>query len=135
MLLIFLTIKIMDIVIRGAYVHLAEMDTEAVMFIIEVFIGIVIPLIMFFSRKISGTPAGLFTASSCVIFGVLLNRINNFIIAYTPPYAETSYFPALGEISVTLGFIALEILLFRAFVMIFPIISVPQEVHQESSTQ
>ncbi|MFC1839149.1 NrfD/PsrC family molybdoenzyme membrane anchor subunit [Thermodesulfobacteriota bacterium] len=135
MLLIFLTIKIMDIAIRGAYVHLMEMNTEAVMFIVEVIIGIVIPLIMFFSRKTSGTPAGLFIASACVIFGVLLNRINSFLISYTPPYAETSYFPSLGEISVTLGFIALEILLFRAFVMIFPIISVPQEAKQESSIQ
>lgn len=135
MLLIFLTIKIMDIAIREAYVYLAEINFETVMFIIEVFIGIVIPLIMFFSRKISRTPTGLFIASSCVIFGVLLNRINNFLVSYTPPYAETSYFPSLGEISVTLGFIALEILLFRAFVMIFPIISVPQETEQVSSIQ
>jgi Ni/Fe-hydrogenase subunit HybB-like protein len=65
----------------------------------------------------------------------LMNRINSFIVSYTPPYAETSYFPSVGEISITLGLIALEILIFRAFVMIFPIISVPQEVRQESSIQ
>lgn len=135
MLFIYLTIKVMDAAIRQSFVHLMEMKTEAVMFMIEVFVGIVIPLIMFFSRKISRTPTGLFLASAFVIFGVLMNRINSFIVSYTPPYAETSYFPSVGEISITLGLIALEILIFRAFVMIFPIISVPQEVRQESSIQ
>ncbi len=135
MLFIYLTIKVMDMAIRQSYVYLMEINTESVMFLIEVIVGIVIPLIMFFSRRISSTPAGLFIASTCVIFGVLLNRINNFIVSYTPPYAVTSYFPSIGEISVTLGFIALEILLFRAFVMIFPIISVPQGSEGEPGVQ
>ncbi|MAT57651.1 MAG: Ni/Fe-hydrogenase cytochrome b subunit [Ignavibacteriae bacterium] len=128
LLLIYLAAKLIDIVVRQTYVYLMEVNTESIMFTIELLLGVVIPLRMFFSRKISSTPAGLFIASGLVIFGVLLNRINNFIVAYTPPYAEASYFPSIGEISVTLGFIALEILLFRAFVMIFPIISVPQKV-------
>ncbi|MCW9066771.1 MAG: Ni/Fe-hydrogenase cytochrome b subunit, partial [Ignavibacteriaceae bacterium] len=67
----------------------------------------------------------LYIASMLVIFGVLINRFNNFIIAYNPPYTDTSYFPSIGEISVTLGFAALEILLYRAYVMFFPIISQP----------
>jgi Ni/Fe-hydrogenase subunit HybB-like protein len=128
MLLIYLTAKIVDVVIRQTYVHLMVINTESIMFTLEVMIGIVIPLRMFFSRKISKTPEGLFWASAFVIIGVLMNRLNNFIVAYTPPYAESSYFPSVGEFSVTLGFIALEILLFRIFVMIFPIVSVPQKV-------
>jgi len=31
-----------------------------------------------------------------VIFGVLLNRFNTFVIAYNPPYTETSYFPSIS---------------------------------------
>ncbi len=78
------------------------------------------------SPQIHKSPLGLTLASFLVIFGVFLNRINNFIVAYNPPYQFQNYFPSIGEISVTAGFIALEILLFRAFVMIFPIVSVPQ---------
>lgn len=132
LLLIYLAAKLIDIALRQTYVYLMEVNTESIMFTIELLVGIVIPLRMFFSRKISSTPTGLFIASGLVIFGVLLNRINNFIVAYTPPYAEASYFPSFGEISVTLGFIALEILLFRAFVMVFPIISTPQKVTQKT---
>jgi Ni/Fe-hydrogenase subunit HybB-like protein len=63
---------------------------------------------------------------------VFLNRLNNFLVAYTPPYEVHSYFPSIGEISVTVGFIAFEILLFRIAVMIFPIVSVPNTSAQRT---
>ena len=122
---IYLSFKIGDMVIRQTFVYLTEFNTASVMFVIEVVFGIVIPLRMFLSREISKSPTGLFIASMLVIFGVLLNRINNFIVAYTPPYQFNTYFPSIGEISVTVGFVALEILFFRVMVMIFPIVSLP----------
>ena len=65
---------------------------------------------MFLSPKVLKSPALLFTASALVVCGVLLNRINNFIVAYTPPYSTESYFPSFGEISVSVGFAAMLIL-------------------------
>lgn len=120
---IYLAFKIGDMAIRQTFVYLTEFTLPAVMFIIEVFVGIVIPLRMFLSRNVLKTPSLALTASLLVVFGVLLNRFNNFIIAYNPPYADYSYFPSIGEISVTLGIVALEILLYRAVVMFFPVIS------------
>lgn len=128
MLGIYLSFKIGDMVIRKTFVYLNEINTASVLFAIEVVVGIIVPLRIFLSPKLTKTPLGLFIGSALVIFGVLLNRINNFIVAYNPPYQFHSYFPSIGEIAVTLGFIALEVLLFRAFVMIFPIVSVPQYV-------
>ncbi len=122
---IYLAFKIGDMFIRESFVYLAELNTASIMFTIEMVVGVIIPLRMFLSPAVRASSAGLFIASILVIFGVLLNRFNNFVIAYDPPYTDTSYFPSIGEIAVTLGFVALEILLFRAFVMIFPIISQP----------
>jgi Ni/Fe-hydrogenase subunit HybB-like protein len=93
------------------------------LFSVEVLVGVIIPLRMFMSREVRKSPSGLFIASMLVILGVVLNRFNNFITAYNPPYAQEPYLPSIGEISVTLGFIAIEILLYRLFVRIFPIIS------------
>ena len=104
---IYLAFKIGDMVIRGTFVYLTVINTASIMFTIEVVVGIIIPLRMFLSKKVLETPSLLFTASSLVIFGVLLNRIDNFIVAYTPPYSFGSYFPSFGEISVTVGFAAL----------------------------
>ena len=72
---IYLAFKIGDMVIRGTFVYLTEINTASVMFTIEVLFGIIIPLRMFLSKKVLETPSLLFTASALVIFGVILNRI------------------------------------------------------------
>ncbi|MFO7445852.1 MAG: Ni/Fe-hydrogenase cytochrome b subunit [Ignavibacteriaceae bacterium] len=124
---IYLAFKIGDMFIRETFVYLAEINTASVMFTIEVLVGVIIPLRMFLSKKVLETPSLLFTASALVIFGVLLNRINNFVVAYTPPYSFGSYFPSVGEISVTVGFIAILVLLYRIIVINFPVISLPDK--------
>jgi Ni/Fe-hydrogenase subunit HybB-like protein len=84
---------------------------------------------MLSSAKLRHKVSTLFTAAALVVFGVALNRINVFLVAYKPLYPEQTYFPSFWEILVTAGFIATLVLLYRAFVMIFPVISVP---HDES---
>jgi Ni/Fe-hydrogenase subunit HybB-like protein len=122
---IYLAFKIGDMVIRETFKYLSVVNTASVMFVIELVIGVIIPLRMFLSKKVLKSPALIWTASLLVIAGVLINRINNFVVAYTPPYYDYSYFPSYGEISVTLGFVALEVLMYRAFVMVFPVVSIP----------
>ena len=123
---IYLAFKLGDMFIRETFVYLMEPNTASVMWTVEVVLGVIVPLRMFLSRAVLKSPVLLFTASTLVILGVLLNRINNFVVAYTPPYSFGSYFPSIGEISVTVGFAALLILCYRAYVMIFPIISLPE---------
>jgi Ni/Fe-hydrogenase subunit HybB-like protein len=122
---IYLAFKIGDMFIRETFVYLAEINTASVMFTIELLFGVIIPLRMFLSPKVLKSPVLLFIASALVVSGVLLNRINNFVVAYTPPYSTESYFPSFGEISVTVGFVAILILAYRFIVMNFPVISLP----------
>jgi Ni/Fe-hydrogenase subunit HybB-like protein len=124
---IYLAFKIGDMVIRDTHVYLMEFTTESVMFALEVVLGVIVPLRLALSRAVLNSPIGLFVTSSLVILGVLLNRINNFVIAYTPPYATHSYYPSFGEVSVTVGCAAIIILLYRVFVLNFPIISLPDK--------
>ena len=122
---IYLAFKIGDMFIRETFVYLAEFNSTTVLFGIEIVVGVIIPLRMFLSEDVRNSVTGLYIASMLVIFGILMNRFNNFVTAYNPPYAVEAYFPSIGEISVTLGFVALEILIYRLFVKIFPIISLP----------
>lgn len=122
---IYLAFKIGDMFIRETFVYLTEFNTASVMFTIEVLFGVIIPLRMFLSPKVLKSPLFLFIASALVVFGVLLNRINNFIVAYTPPYSVKSYIPSFGEFSVTIGFVAMLILAYRFIALNFPVISVP----------
>jgi len=120
---VYLAFKIGDMVIRETFVYLTEFNTASIMFTIEVLFGVIIPLRMFLSRKVLKSPPLLFAASTLVILGVLLNRINNFIVAYTPPYSTHPYIPSFGEFSVTIGFAAMLILAYRFIVLNFPVIS------------
>ena len=121
---IYLAFKIGDMVIRGTYVYLLEANVQSVMFFIEVVFGVIVPLRMFLSPAVLKSQKLLFTASALVVFGVLLNRINNFIVAYDPPYKFSTYFPSFGEISVTVGLAALLILIYRFITINFPVISI-----------
>jgi len=129
---IYLAFKIGDMFIRGTFVYLTEINTQSIMFVIEMLFGVIIPLRMFFSEKVLNSKLWLFVAASLTIIGVLLNRINTFLVAYSPPYALKSYFPSIGEISVTVGFIAILVLIYRVIVMYFPIISLhdKKQVHK-----
>ncbi len=125
---VYLAFKLGDMFVRETFVYLKTVNTQSVMFMIEILFGIVIPLRMFLSPKVLKSPPLLFTAAALVVGGVLLNRINNFVVAYTPPYSFGSYFPSIGEISVTVGFISILVLLYRAAVIIFPVISQPDRM-------
>jgi len=120
---IYLGFKAGDMVIRETFVYLAEFNTASVLFTLEVVGGVIIPLRMFLSSAVRKSPPLLFTAALLVVLGVLLSRINTFITAYTPPYATHPYFPSVGEISVTVGFVCLLMLAYRFVVLNFPVLT------------
>jgi Ni/Fe-hydrogenase subunit HybB-like protein len=69
----------------------------------------------------------LFTASLMIVLGVVLNRVNAFIVAFRPPFVEKPYFPAVGELLVTAGAVAAIFFLYRAFVSYFPVLPGPAQ--------
>lgn len=121
-LFIYLAFKVGDVFIRKTFKYILVFDTASWMFIAEMGL-IVIAFVMFLSRRTINSPLRLFIASFLVIAGVLLNRVNNFIVAYNPYYNPKAYFPSFGEISVTIGCIALLVLAYRIIVIYFPVIS------------
>ncbi|MCX6163382.1 MAG: Ni/Fe-hydrogenase cytochrome b subunit [Ignavibacteriae bacterium] len=119
---VYLAFKIGDIFIRETFHYILIFDSTAWMFISEIGL-LLVAFILFISKRITSSPLGIFIASALVIAGVLLNRFNNFIVAYKPFFNPVKYFPSIGEISVTLGCIALLVLAYRVIVMIFPVIT------------
>ncbi len=122
---VYLGIKIGDITIREAWPAVLESSPQSWSWIVEMVFGVIIPIIILATPRFRKSIGGLFTAATMVILGVALNRINYFVIAYKPVYADYPYFPTFIEILVTVGFISALVLLYRACVMIFPVISVP----------
>jgi Ni/Fe-hydrogenase subunit HybB-like protein len=126
---LYLAFKLGDMFIRKTFFYLGDFNVQSVMFVVEILIGAIIPIWLLLTKKVLNSPNLLLLSSALVVLGVLINRINTFIIAYKPPFADYSYFPSYGEISVTIGFVAILVLIYRAFVMIFPIITIPKDLN------
>ncbi len=132
---IYLGFKIGDLTIRNAWPYVFEGSLQSGMFILELTAGVILPMIMLAIPSVRRSIAGLFTSASLVIGGVLLNRIDVFLIAYKPLYAEKTYFPSPYEFMVTIGLVAMLVLVYRFAVMTFPVISVPLDKRSTESVR
>ncbi len=122
---IYLALKIGDLTLRDGWGYVLEGSSQSYSWLIEILVGVVAPIWILSSRSRRQSVKHLFSAASMVVFGVVLNRINVFLIGYRPPYATDTYFPSIFEIMVTVGLIAALVLVYRWVVITFPVISVP----------
>ncbi|OGC92114.1 MAG: polysulfide reductase [candidate division Zixibacteria bacterium RBG_16_53_22] len=124
----YLAVKVVDLTLREAWPYVLEGSLQSTMWLIEMMVGIVVPIVILSVKRLRRSMTALFVAASLVVvFGVALNRINMFLIAYKPLYPVKSYFPSIFEISVTIGLTAALVLVYRAVVMIFPVIAAPHK--------
>ena len=91
--------------------------------IVEQLVGVLIPWILLLSPQVRRSRRALFIACSLIVGGIALNRMNVFVVGFQPPYAERSYFPAIGEMAITAALISGLILFYRICVTYFPVIS------------
>jgi Ni/Fe-hydrogenase subunit HybB-like protein len=124
---LYLAFKVGDVLVRESYVLLAEWSAQSICFIIEMVFGLIVPFVMLLSARVRRTPKLLFIAALLIVLGVAFNRVNVFLVAYQPPYATKTYFPAFSEIAVTVGLISLLILVYRVIVTYLPVISQPDK--------
>jgi Ni/Fe-hydrogenase subunit HybB-like protein len=61
------------------------------------------------------------------IIGILLNRATVFFIAYEPFYAVKAYVPAIGEFALTIGLILTIVFIYRALVILLPVLPAPEK--------
>jgi Ni/Fe-hydrogenase subunit HybB-like protein len=130
---VYLGIRVVDFTIREVWPYVFDGSTESFMFLIETVFGVIIPLVLLSIDRIRKSVGGLFISACLVIVGVALNRVNAYLVAYNPLYPGKSYFPSIIEFAVTIGLISLLVLIYRAIVMIFPVISQPAEAGTQRS--
>jgi Ni/Fe-hydrogenase subunit HybB-like protein len=104
-------LKFEDLWGRGALAHLRDPSTETVLFVLEIALGLLIPLPALLFRKVREDRDGLFAVAVLVITGFLLNRLN---VSITGMEASSGvhYFPRWTEVAVTLSIVGVGFLLF-----------------------
>lgn len=125
LLTVYFGTKLIDSVNRGSYKYLGEFNLQTAMFGVEIIGGVILPALIFMAHRLRRQPKWLFTAAAMVVFGVAINRLNVFVIGYKPQFGSGPYVPAWPEALLTIGFICIIVLLYRAAVFIFPVL--PEE--------
>lgn len=124
---IYLVAKIADLTIRDRIPALFAGDVPSLAYLTELLIGVIAPMVLFASERARKSPGLLLLGALLVIGGVVLNRLNVFLVAYRPPYAERPYFPSFAEVAVTVGLFATLALVYRVIVTRFPVIAAAPE--------
>jgi Ni/Fe-hydrogenase subunit HybB-like protein len=104
-------VRFQDLWGRGALSHLREPSTETMLFLLEITVGLLIPLPLLLFRKVRESRGGLFGVSVLVITGFLLNRLNVSITGLAAS-SGVHYFPRWTEWAVTLSIVGVGFLLF-----------------------
>jgi Ni/Fe-hydrogenase subunit HybB-like protein len=119
---VYLVLKLADMLVRGTWTYLLDNSMQSNAFLVEVGAGVILPMLILLRRERRETPRWLFFAACCVIGGVVLNRVNVFMIGFKPPFGPETYSPAIGEIFITCGLIAALMFLYRVIVTYLPVL-------------
>ncbi len=127
--------KIGDLALRWPQLDLSAHPEATVAWAVEIVVGIVIPFVLFSLRSLRRSSGWLLTASVLTVLGVVLNRVNVYIVGYFPPYVAKRYFPAIGEIALTVGLFSVLALLYRFFAIRFPVLSALAQPRPEAAVE
>jgi len=120
--LVYLVIRIGDLLYRGALGLAFSASLDALMFWIEMALFIV-PVVLLASPANRIKARVIFISAMSLLVAGSLYRLNIYIIGYHPTAgAHWSYFPSATEMLVTLGIFSLEVLLYLIFVKRLPVL-------------
>jgi Ni/Fe-hydrogenase subunit HybB-like protein len=117
---IWLCVVVGDLVQRGQVGAALKGDFYSCFFMAEFLLVAVGSLLLFF-KKLRRSPRWLFTSASFIVLGGALYRFNVYLIGFNPGKGWR-YFPSFAEVMVTVGIVALEILGYKVFVALFPVL-------------
>jgi formate dehydrogenase iron-sulfur subunit len=116
---IYLSFRIVDMVFRGQLTGVLD-SGKAHLFLVEIFLGVVVPAGLLTSTRLRRNASILFAAAILVVVGIVFNRINVVWLAMVMP-GETTYFPSLLEILITVSIIATMVFFFTLAVKTLPV--------------
>jgi Ni/Fe-hydrogenase subunit HybB-like protein len=114
----YLVLRFGELAINGKLGMAFSGDFYSMMFLLETALFVVPLVIMLMHRD---NARMLLVGAVCMLFGGALYRFNGFIIGFDPGEGYT-YFPSAPEIMVTLGIVAIEIMIYLWFVKRLPVL-------------
>ncbi len=124
--------KIADLAVARQLDMIIHSYPQNVYWLVEVIVGVVLPIILFSIPKVRQNRTGLFGTALLVIGGLMFNRFNVSLLwqAIRPGY---TYFPHWMEFAVSAGLIAWAIIVFMLAIRLLPITKHHDEAAEKPS--
>ncbi len=120
LVIFYLVLRFGDLIIRGQLARMFGDGLNSLMFFIENILFLEAVLILAApSRRLSNK--WLFISAVSLLLAGAIYRFNTFLIGYNPGPGWT-YFPAVPEIMITLGIVAVELMAYLYFVKRYPVL-------------
>ena len=120
-LFLFVAVRFVDLFLRGRGPLLLNEGYYSVMFWLETILFLA-PAIMLAGSRGRARIGTMFRASVMIAVAGSLYRFDSYLVAFNPG-PGWSYFPSVPETVITLGLVAMEIMIFIMLVKSFPILS------------
>jgi len=124
----YLLLRLGDLAYRGVLAKAFDGSIQGYSFLVELSL-FAIPYFLLKRPRIRQSGTKLFLCACSVILAVVLNRFNVFLIGVDPG-SGYNYFPSVGEVAVTLAFVAFGVLLYKLGVNYLPILEAEEADHE-----
>jgi len=102
---VYLVVRVADLAARGNLSLVVTSTSESRLFLLEIALGSVIPIILYLHPRVRENRTGLFLTAVMVLCGFVLNRLNVSITGLQR-YAGQSYMPSWIEVGTTVFIVA-----------------------------
>jgi Ni/Fe-hydrogenase subunit HybB-like protein len=123
---IYLVLRLGDLVARGAYTTLWPMDRAAGFFVIEIVLGLVIPIIIFSNAALRSNTRLLYRGALLGVLGFIIHRLNVSVTGFEVIAGKT-YTPAWTEVAVSLMLVTIGVTAFNLAGRYLPIFETEAE--------
>ncbi|MBW6504985.1 Ni/Fe-hydrogenase cytochrome b subunit [bacterium] len=127
-LFFFLAVRLVDLALRGRLGLVATLDFYSGMFLLEMALFLA-PALLLLSRKRRNNPGIELISAILMMLAGSLYRFDTFLVGFRPG-PGWSYFPTIPEMTVTIGFVAFEVMLYLFIVKQFPILHTGVSPHR-----
>ncbi len=124
----YLLLKAEDLLMAGQLREAFALDTQSIWFLIELIIGVILPIILFSREKVRQSQRGLIGTALLVTFGTILNRFNATLVGQAT-VEGASYTPHWMEVAIQVGVLTGVILAWYLAAQLLPIFEEDRQFH------
>jgi Ni/Fe-hydrogenase subunit HybB-like protein len=131
---VYLVLRAQDLYHRGALKYLLESSYETNLFLLEVVLGLMLPIAMLLNPRIRRSANGLYFAAVLTVLGFVTNRLNVSITGMETA-AGLRYVPKWTEMAVTASIVVLGFVVFGLAAKYLPIFANGAETRHAAALQ